>query len=319
MENRFRSLDGWRGISILCVIAGHWLPLGLKSWQMNGAVASTGMAVFFTLSGFLITNLLLKDDNIRSFLIRRFMRIIPLAWLVLFITLLTNEASKHQWFSSFLFYANWPPMGLLNSTSHFWSLCLEIQFYLSIAVLVKIFRDKAFLLLPLLCVLVTGYRFINGVEMAINTYYRIDEILAGCCLALLYNSNRTIFKDLIGRTPPILLLALLIMSAHPKFGYLNYLRPYIALLLVGSTLFSTRKKWWDLYLESRVLIYIASISYALYIIHGVLGHTWLGDGNTLVKYAKRPLLFTLTLMLAHFSTYYYEVYWVKLGKKFTQK
>ena len=37
--NRFLSLDGWRGLSILFVLAGHLLPLGPKSWQMNSSVA----------------------------------------------------------------------------------------------------------------------------------------------------------------------------------------------------------------------------------------------------------------------------------------
>ena len=44
------------GVSIALVLAGHLLPLGPKSWQMNGAVAATGMALFFILSGFLSTS-----------------------------------------------------------------------------------------------------------------------------------------------------------------------------------------------------------------------------------------------------------------------
>ena len=60
--NRFQSLDGWRGLSILFVLAGHLLPLGPKSWQMNSSVAAAGMAVFFILSGFLITNILFRRE-----------------------------------------------------------------------------------------------------------------------------------------------------------------------------------------------------------------------------------------------------------------
>ena len=57
---RLDVLDGWRGLSILLVLLGHLFPLGPKAWQMNGAVAGTGMAIFFTLSGCLITSVLLK-------------------------------------------------------------------------------------------------------------------------------------------------------------------------------------------------------------------------------------------------------------------
>lgn len=79
MGNRFAVLDGWRGLAILFVLAGHLLPLGPKAWQMNAAVATTGMVIFFNLSGFLITNILLHNQNILTFLTRRFIRIVPLA------------------------------------------------------------------------------------------------------------------------------------------------------------------------------------------------------------------------------------------------
>ena len=80
---RLGVLDGWRGISILLVLLGHLFPVGPKAWGLNGAVASAGMAIFFTLSGFLITSVLLNDSNVRRFLIHRVMRIVPLAWLAI--------------------------------------------------------------------------------------------------------------------------------------------------------------------------------------------------------------------------------------------
>ena len=319
MENRYKGLDGWRGISIIFVIAGHWLPLGIKDWQLNSAVAATGMAVFFILSGFLITSLLLRDSNIVNFLIRRFVRIVPLAWLVLCLVLFFNNASVHQWLSSLLFYANWPPMGFMEGTEHFWSLCLEVQFYLSIALLVILLKKKAFWCLPLLCLTITAYRYANDVEMAINTYYRADEILSGCCLALVYKGNNFRLKGQIGKLYTPSLLILLIISAHPISGALNYLRPYIAFLLVGSTLFSVKVNWWNTYLDSKFLSYVAGISYALYVIHGALDSTWLGSGNTLEKYAKRPILFVLSLILAHISSKYFESYWINFGKRVTNK
>lgn len=46
-KTRFHVLDGWRGISILLVLAGHLLPIGLPEWQMNASVAASGMAMFF--------------------------------------------------------------------------------------------------------------------------------------------------------------------------------------------------------------------------------------------------------------------------------
>ena len=319
MKNRFEVLDGWRGISILCVFAGHLFPLGLHRWEFNGAVAATGMVLFFILSGFLITNMLMRDQNILNFLIRRFMRIVPLAWLALSLALYFNNATTHQWFSNMFFYANWPPMGLMESTSHFWSLCVEVQFYLLISILVYIFKEKTFWLLPILAVCVTSYRVFESAQIAINTYFRVDEILAGCILALIYNRGADSIKVFIGKLDSITLLILLLFSAHPFSGPLNYLRPYIAMLLVGSTLFVKDDNWVTAVLKTRILFYIASISYALYVIHGILIDTWLGSGDKLIRYLKRPLLLAVTIALAHLSTKYYESYWIKLGKSLTRR
>jgi hypothetical protein len=84
---RLEMLDGWRAISILTVLAGHMLPLGPRSWALNGPVAALGMAIFFTLSGFLVVSILLRDQNIIAFAIKRVARILPLAWAVLVVVL----------------------------------------------------------------------------------------------------------------------------------------------------------------------------------------------------------------------------------------
>jgi peptidoglycan/LPS O-acetylase OafA/YrhL len=283
---------------------------------MNSAVAATGMVMFFILSGFLIANILLNDRNITNFLIRRFMRIIPLAWLAMLITLILSSSKKEIYLPHFLFYANWEPIALTTGTGHLWSLCVEMQFYVLIAALVAILKSRAFLLLPVLCFAVTAYRYFSGVEIAINTYYRVDEILAGCILALFYNYSEPA-KRFIGFLNPIYMFPLLLLSAHPEGGAFNYFRPYIAMLIIGSTLFKKESVWWNKWLNNRILLYIASVSYALYVIHGGLGHTWLGEGGTFEKYAKRPLLFAVTFLLAHISTFYFEKYWINLGKRLT--
>ncbi len=71
--------------------------------------------------------------------------------------------------------------------------------------------------------------------------------------------------------------------------------------------------------EHRATVWVATISYALYVIHGVLGNTWLGEGTKIVKYLKRPLLIGLTFLLAHLSTYRFEQPWIRFAKKITTK
>jgi peptidoglycan/LPS O-acetylase OafA/YrhL len=317
--NRFGPLDGWRGISILLVLATHFLPLGPKAWQLNDTSGPMGMALFFTLSGFLITNFLLHKASVTDFLIRRLARIVPLAWLFMLIALPLAQASLDAWVAHFLFYANWPPIQLTNMTSHIWSVCVEMQFYLGIALIFALFRETGLLLLPALCVAITIFRVANGAHIGINTYYRVDEILAGAVLALAFNDRLGLsIKKIIGNLNPFVLALLLVISCHPKSGFMNYFRPYLAALLVGWTLFNEKSRLSE-WLKNHVLSYIAEISYALYVIHPLFGHTWLGSGEGWTKYVKRPLLFAVVFLLAHLSTFHYEHRCIAFGKRLSAR
>ncbi len=311
---RLSALDGWRGISIALVLLGHLFPLGPKVLQLNVATAGEGMAIFFTLSGFLITRVLLKGDTIRSFLIHRFMRIVPLAWLAIALTLTFEQADARAWLPHLLFYVNEDNAWLTLGTQHFWSLCVEVQFYVAVALLVATSGRRALFLLPLLALVVTGLKIWTGKPMAINTEFRVDEILAGCTLALV-NEHRRAWLQGIPQVVPWLLFPLLLLSAHPDGGPLNFLRPYIAATMVGSTLYLAQEARLSRVLDSRVLRYLALISYALYVVHGCLTATWLASGSTMVKYLKRPLFMAVTFGLAHLSTKYYERYFIDLGKR----
>lgn len=313
-NTRLSVLDGWRAISILLVLAAHLLPLGPKSFHLNEMAGAMGMSLFFTLSGFLITRLLLKDEGILGFLIKRFFRIIPLAWLVLVISLFIDQAAFSAYVSHLLFYANLPPISLISTTSHFWSLCVEMQFYVGIAIFVRLVGSRYLVALPVACLLITLYRVMEGAYIDIVTIRRIDEILAGCILALVYsNKLGTHLNKMLGKTNTYLALVLLIFSSHPDGQWMNYLRPYFAAVVVGSTLFDCPQRLASI-LKSKSFAYIASISFALYVIHGSLRHTWLGTGESLEKYAKRPILFGLTFALAHISTFKMESKFIKLGR-----
>lgn len=310
---RIAVLDGWRGISILMVLSAHLLPLGPSSLHLNETFARMGMAVFFSLSGFLITSLLIVNSNIKSFLIKRFARILPLAWLTLIITLPLYGASFYDYLSNLLFFSTATPMTLFPATSHFWSLCVEMQFYVFIALLVWSLGRKALYLLPLFCVAVTANRVINEVPYAINTYYRVDEILIGATLALVYRHYKTLIPRFSVFTTLFLLLVLGLAS-NPQLDAFNYFRPYACILMIASTLNAGSNSITFKILTNRILVYIATISFALYVIHGGLRYTWLGTGETIEKYLKRPLLLLVTFVTAHYSTFYYERYFQKKAK-----
>ena len=263
---RYQVLDGWRGVSIVLVLCGHLLPLGPKDLALNGAVAAMGMSIFFTLSGFLITSFLLHRPSVGSFLIRRLFRIVPLAWLTCIAYLLLRGAQVDVWLAHLLFYGNLPPFLLLSTTAHIWSLCLEMQFYVGIALLVATFGRGRLPVLALLCVAVTTARVVWQQPMTIVTWFRIDEILAGCTVALLlHRYPEGAVSSLLAKVPLALLLAALFLSCHEKFLPLNYLRPYLAGGLVACTLFCG-ETWLAKAMHNRVLGYLAAVSYALYVL-----------------------------------------------------
>lgn len=314
---RLPVLDGWRGLSILSILVTHMLPLGPESLGLHRVFGALGMCIFFTLSGFLITGTLVHDPSVRNFAIRRVCRIVPIAWLFSLIALPLMHASAGYYSATLLFYANIPPYWLTSLTGHLWSVCLEMQFYLFIGTLFALTGRRGLFLLPLVCVAVTAGRVIDGVEFSYSTRYRVDEILSGATLALVYEGMLgTLAEKLLSRANWLVLSALLLISCHPGSGGMNYLRPYFAAALVGSTVFQG-ETWLARRMLNSFLGYCAEISYALYVIHPLTYHGWMGQGSTVVRFIKRPFSFALAFGGAHLSTRYYESRWIAWGKRHT--
>jgi len=318
----FAVLDGWRALSILFVLAGHWLPLGPAHWQMNAAIAASGMALFFSLSGFLITHLLLKDDRVAPFLLKRMARIVPLAWAAILVILLVWDEGRPYALANFLFVANLTPDTLMPGGHHLWSLCVEMQFYVFVALMVFVGGRRALYGLPLLCVAVTLLRIADNQIISIVTWHRVDEILVGACIALWWHHRGPKAQQQAGvrRWFPLVAVACLVASANPHAGELGYLRPYFAALAVGGSMVAFPTSLNHIFV-SRPASYIARISYALYVIHGVLTETWLGGnrGDTLTRYLLRAPLAACTWILAHVSTNYYESAFSRWARRFIER
>lgn len=316
-------LDGWRGISIVLVLIAHLIPLGRFA---NTSIGIVGMALFFNLSGFLITSFLLKRNaTVPDFIVRRFFRVMPLAFLYMLVVFAFQTETLRAQLEHYFFVANLPPATIRLSTDHLWSLCVEVQFYVGVALLFWAFRQRGLLLLPVLGLTFTALRVVNGAEASSVTWFRIDEILAGCTLALLYNGAfGSIGAKLMGwlRVAPqksLFVLLMLCSLYEVRYGgWLSYLRPYVASLLIGATLLNPDTRLAGL-LKTRFLAYMASISFAVYVLHIGLAHTWLGSGEFTAKYLKRPLLFLVLIPLAHLSTHYYEHPCIALGKRLTRR
>lgn len=316
-HRRFAELDGWRAVSILLVLATHMLPLGPKWMQLNAAAGPAGMSLFFTLSGFLITATLLRNAGVVSFFIRRLFRIVPLALVGGSLILLLQSAPLAAYWPVWLYYLNYAqPVEGVSHISHFWSLCVEMHFYAGVGLLVALLGRRALWLLPVLALGVTGLRIAHAETVNIKTHYRVDEILAGATLALAVlcgPAHQPLPALAALRSIPLLLIgAVFAASCHPASGPVQYARPYLGAALVGRTLLAPG--WYSPLLESRQMRYIAEISYALYVIHPATMMGWLGSGDTLTRYLKRPLCFALTFGLAHLSTFFFERPLTTLGR-----
>ena len=318
--DRLQRLDGVRAASIILVMMGHLLPLGPSALGGNLTAATLGMSLFFCLSGFLITKALLENPDIVEFAIRRLARILPASYaFVLIMSVATDKVAVAQP-SMLLFYSNYQTDALFFGVSHFWSLCVEMHFYLFAAIAVAIGGRRALYFLPALCIVITGIRIWDGDAVSIETHLRVDDILAGATLCLFHFPNERfarVFEParrFLGKSL-FLIFPFWLASGNPHFEALLFVRPYLTFLFVAALMYSPLKLI-EMLLSNSVSRYIAEISYALYLAHGALRIGYFDSDNKIELYLiKRPQTVALTFLIAHISTFYWEAWWRTRAKR----
>src|SRR5581483_2233128 len=192
---RIPSLDGLRAISISLVIAGHWAELRYHS-DVAGAFANLGVRIFFIISGYLITTLLLKEHDktstiaLREFYVRRAYRILPAAavFMVPVFLIFWKELTWFHAAAAALYLANFDfthPWFL----GHLWSLSVEEQFYFLWPGVLKTWHAHRTIILLGVVALAPLYRvachFLGLHGKADETFPAVADILAiGCLLAI---------------------------------------------------------------------------------------------------------------------------------------
>ncbi len=289
------SLDGLRGLSILGVMAYH-------SGLISGGYL--GVDVFFVLSGFLITTLLVEEHqrqgrvSFRRFYMRRALRLLPALFATVGIcasaelAFASPEASQHTWgavAAVVLYVANWAmiaghPLFVLG---HTWSLAIEEQFYFvwppSLVLLTRVVRRRGWILAMVAVggVLVPAYRILlmsrgaSLLHLYVGLDARADSLLIGCAVGLLIGwkmltpSPRFRVASRIAAIAATLTLAYLFVEATWPKDYLFHATSTItsiatALLIVK--LFMAPSKF-DCVLEGSPLVGLGRISYGLYLWH----------------------------------------------------
>ena len=242
-----------------------------------GHLGALGVAVFFAISGYLITNLLLKDQNLRGFYIRRAFRILPAAYLYLIVAAITEPLRHGELASAAFFYNNyWADRSWY--TVHFWSLSVEEHFYVLWPVLlIGLGVRRAFFAAGLLIAAVELWRPWSLIHLHLpypalqRTDMRLDAFLFAGVLAILLRGPHClpllrILTSLWLRV--ISILALLTIWTWTLLSSVAAIRALLEAALMPAML--TSLVYWPgslifRILESRPLRWMGRISYGLYL------------------------------------------------------
>lgn len=197
------ALDGIRGVAIAMVLCFHsglvldGSNIGERLWFYPASIGWSGVDLFFVLSGFLITTVLIQTRNdtryFRNFFMRRVLRIFPVYFgsLLLFFTQLdTGEQTTWYW----LFAQNWIPVfdGTPQPTAlqPYWSLAVEEQFYLVWPIFIWLLKPRH---VPVFCLLtaaaacaarcVARWKGIDEWIVMTVTPFRLDALALGALVA----------------------------------------------------------------------------------------------------------------------------------------
>jgi peptidoglycan/LPS O-acetylase OafA/YrhL len=221
VDQHLPALDGLRGIAILLVMVNHFTLYGVmrpdsvvdKVFYATATSGWCGVDLFFVLSGFLITGILLdtrqSEHYFRNFYMRRALRIFPLYYLALAVffvivphlgatgnPMLSSPIEDQSWYWTYLIniqigLEGWPSNPLL---AHFWSLAVEEQFYLIWPLLVFWLGRRQILtvcvgLIVCTAIVRVGLRWMDLPTAAyVLTPARMDSLAVGSMLAALARS-----------------------------------------------------------------------------------------------------------------------------------
>jgi peptidoglycan/LPS O-acetylase OafA/YrhL len=293
------ELDLLRGIAVLGVLFYHGFRAEYGELPFTGLsriiVMSTqpgalGVNLFFVLSGFLITGILLDSQHrphyYRRFYARRALRILPAYYSLLILLVLLHQASPAFVGLSFIYLSNVTSFfGVAMDYHPLWSLAVEEHYYIVWPSVVHKLRARYLAIFSLgLCILVPvaravafHYGHLEGGEW--YTWFTADGLAAGSLLAIVLRTSITRSQATVGAGALLVTATVAIILGAP-FGMLSRFRPlgaslqlalvdtfFVGLLLLFLLLGSGSKR--NL-VNSSVLQFFGYISYGLYLVHPLI-------------------------------------------------
>jgi peptidoglycan/LPS O-acetylase OafA/YrhL len=364
----FPELDGLRFVAFMMVYLFHGgVPQSIMSHLIGRRAAAAlgenggfGVQLFFILSGYLIATLLLREESrygrisLRSFWIRRILRIWPLYYLVIaigfgLIPAIQGQITTHGYrdmlrihlipFLAFL--GNWS-MALVTPLpdwlSVLWSVCVEEQFYLIVPLLIAFVARK--FRLPLVAALIAGsiavrsycaHRYGSQLMIVFNTFAQFDTLLSGVLLALCLGWNRD--RPQLTRWlrwlqwPLYLVFGWLLCEPHLGHGtpwHRTWDYVWVWLCGVGVVMVAVwGQGWLKAALSYSRVVWLGKISYGLYMYHEIALWTKARTYYLVPWFANKEELLTiatlaLTIAMAAGSYYGYERRFLELKRAWTR-
>lgn len=310
------QLDSLRTLAVACVMWSHWAP----RYQFGFDWGRLGVTLFFVLSGFLITGILLEGRRreiplgqmMRMFYIRRALRILPLFYAVLLAGAALNAPGIRDafwWHSVYLSNYYFFNLGEWRGpASHFWSVAVEEQFYMIWAVLMLAAPARMLTTITLVFIAAAlAYRCLfQDIPLCFYTTPAVmDSLAMGALLAGLRFSK----LSMVNRTgfPPLVVLVGGILALMP---FPPLLQTGLSLASAGVILAAARGAGGivGLLLDWKPLQYLGTISYGLYMIHNFIPFLVydLVGAPKLVLSLQLPLFFGLTVGIAALSWHCFE-------------
>lgn len=342
----YPSLDGLRTVAVGIVLAAH----GGVTYFRSGGV---GVDIFFVLSGFLITNILISEwaahasISLRNFYVRRFLRLAPAlfltcAFFAAAIYSLDGRVPVMPIVTALTYTANWA-RALFDSNlswlTHCWSLAIEEQFYLIwpwlIIALERRVRDPFTKALLLLCgaLVIAIYRAgLVGIYTDERINYgldtRMDTLMFGAVLAYLTrgfaatgglseSASRWLGRVLApGALIVLFAIPQIVTWYSPWMGRFGYVIAATASTLVIADLVLSRHSLLVAPLATRPMVFIGKISYGLYLLHLPVYFIVERLMPTAPLIARLSLKLAVSLVLATLSFYFFEKYFLRLKSRF---
>lgn len=349
-RQRIPSLDGWRAIAIVLVLLSHeW---GTKNAPtVTGALGiafrqgDLGVRIFLVLSGYLITLLMLReaDDvgsfSLRSFYVRRVLRIFPVYFLFLAVLFSLQVAGLYtdtpsSWIGSLSFTRNMVGDGL-SATGHLWSLSVEEQFYLlwPLTFAALALHRRPALAVGLLAAVVigafvvrlvpcSGHSFVCERVLNVHSAFRYADCLAIGCLGAFVarrlgmggEGGSVLTLAFLGATAALIASAIPAPTQRWAISGLVTLQAVLTMVaLYGSTRVTGA---WNGLLNSPVLVQLGVVSYSLYIWHMLFLAHYVGDRVSASSVYDWRVWWIAAVLVAFASYYLFERRFIGLRTHF---